>query len=335
MWKWNIEDLPTNRKGKVLSCFSCGGGSSFGYKLAGFDVIGNCEIDKAINAMYVKNQHPKYNFLSDIREFNKRTDLPEELYQLDILDGSPPCSTFSVAGKREEGWGVEKVFREGQAKQRLDDLFFDFLDTANKLKPKVVVAENVEGLIKGNAKGYVTEIIQKFHSIGYDVQLFRLDSSLMGVPQKRTRVFFIANRLNFKKLNLNFSEKPISFGAVKSEKGKEIKSEDVKFLLRNASRKDKCLADINQRTRGKTSRFTSVLVRDSEVCPTVTSGGEFFRLDGDKWSYFSDSDFVSVQTFPQNYNFCGQSVQYVCGMSVPPVMMKHIAEQIRKQWLIE
>lgn len=47
----------------------------------------------------------------------------------------------------------------------------------------------------------------------------------------------------------------------------------------------------------------------------------------------SDRDIVNVQTFPQDYNFCGQDVNYVCGMSVPPVMMAHIAKEIGKQWL--
>ena len=98
-----------------------------GYKRAGFDVIGNVEIDPKINAMYVKNHQPKFNYCMDLRDFNKLKELPEELFSLDILDGSPPCSTFSMAGLRERAWNKEKVFREGQKRQRLDDLFFVFL----------------------------------------------------------------------------------------------------------------------------------------------------------------------------------------------------------------
>ena len=84
------------------------GGSSLGYKLAGYDVIGCCEIDKRINDIYVRNNNPKYNYVEDIRDFNKRDDLPEELYNLDILDGSPPCTTFSMAGEREDSWGKKR-----------------------------------------------------------------------------------------------------------------------------------------------------------------------------------------------------------------------------------
>lgn len=123
-WKWYLKDLPKPTRGKVFSTFACGGGSSMGYKRAGYEMVGCCEIDPAINKIYKENLHPKHNFLMDLRAFNELPELPEELYHLDILDGSPPCSTFSMAGAREKGWGKEKVFREGQAKQTLDDLFF-------------------------------------------------------------------------------------------------------------------------------------------------------------------------------------------------------------------
>lgn len=115
-WKWSLLDLEKRPKHgyTVFSCFSCGGGSSMGYKLP----------DEKI---------------------------PEELFYLDVLDGSPPCSVFSTAGSREEGWNTEKVFREGQAKQRLDDLFLYFIAIAKRLQPKVVIAENVKGIIIGNA----------------------------------------------------------------------------------------------------------------------------------------------------------------------------------------
>ena len=98
-----------------------------GYKLAGFDVIGCNEIDARIIKLYQTNNNPKYCYNEPIQTFKARTDLPPELFNLDILDGSPPCSTFSMAGSREDAWGKMKHFREGQAEQVLDTLFFDFI----------------------------------------------------------------------------------------------------------------------------------------------------------------------------------------------------------------
>jgi DNA (cytosine-5)-methyltransferase 1 len=99
-----------------------------------------------------------------------------------------------MAGNRETDWGEHKVFREGQAFQRLDDLFFDFIDLAKRLKPKVIIAENATGLVKGNAKAYVKAIADYFQNSGYKVQLFQFNAASMGVPQKRERVFFIGRR---------------------------------------------------------------------------------------------------------------------------------------------
>ena len=148
-YEWTLADAKfTKDKGKVFSCFACGGGSTMGYKLSGFDVLGCNEIDPKMIAAYKKNHNPKFAFCEPIQTFKLREDLPQELFELDILDGSPPCSSFSMSGNRGADWGTEKQFREGQAKQILDTLFFDFIDLAKKLQPKIVVAENVEGLLR-------------------------------------------------------------------------------------------------------------------------------------------------------------------------------------------
>ena len=76
-WKWYLSDIKQDKDVKVFSTFSCGGGSSMGYKRAGFQVLGNVEIDPKINAIYVENNHPKYNYCMDLREFNKKTIYPK------------------------------------------------------------------------------------------------------------------------------------------------------------------------------------------------------------------------------------------------------------------
>ncbi len=70
--------------------------------------------------------------------------------------------------------------------------------------------------------------------------------------------------------------------------------------------------------------------RNDRVASTAVSSGSHFRMcDG---LLLSDRDYINIQTFPQDYDFMGESVQYVCGMSVPPVMMAHIAGEIERQW---
>lgn len=332
-WKWYLKDLNPDKDINVLTTFSCGGGSSMGYKRAGFRVIGNVEIDPKINAMYVKNHHPKYNFNMDLRKFNEKDDLPEELYHLDILDGSPPCTTFSMAGKREEGWGKKKKFREGQTAQTLDDLFFTFLDTVEKLQPKIVIAENVTGLLQGKAKGYVNLVIKRYRELGYDVQIFSLNAARMDVPQARHRVFFIANRMGYPKLKLDFHYDAIPFGEVRTEHGKDVNEDSVMAQLAKKARNgDRSLEDAYYRMTGKRGQyFTIGIVSDDAVVPTITSGGGVWRLYDKK--PFADEDYRNTQSFPQDYDFCCNEPQYVCGMSVPPNMMANIATEVYDQWL--
>lgn len=336
-WKWYLSDLAKVKKNglTVFSCFSCGGGSSMGYKLAGYDVIGNVEIDPRVMEVYRKNNHPKYPYLMDVRDFLKipDADLPEELFHLDILDGSPPCSVFSTAGEREKGWNKEKVFREGQAKQKLDDLFFYFIRIAEKLKPRVVIAENVSGLLKGNAKGYVNEIFKAFDAAGYKVQLFLLNAAFMGVPQKRERCFFVAHRkeLDFGHLKIKFDEKPILFKEVTEGTGKPIISRIAAEYVNNARPGEKHFGEVAKRLGKKENGFGRHLLWKNDIAATIVSGDSYIRAESKQ--YVSDGDIINIQTFPQDYDFCGQSALYVCGMSVPPVMMAQVSAEVYNQWL--
>ena len=291
----NLEDIENVQKNnyKVFSCFSCGGGSTMGYKLAGYDVIGNCEIDKKINDIYVKNHHPKYNYCMGIQEMNKLKELPKELYNLDILDGSPPCSTFSLCGEREKNWGKNKKFREGQTSQILNE-------------------------------------------IGYNTQLFLLNAARMGVPQRRERLFFIAinKSINVSKIKLEFNESPIKYGEIKDSNYKLLNQDTLTYeRWKKRIARDVKLSDTIKRTeKGKISCFNTQYLKDDRTPATIAAGGSP-PLSYDVPGYASDKDIITIQTFPQDYDFMGMNVQYVCGMSVPPIMMKKIAEQIKVQLL--
>lgn len=346
-YRWTLADAVFSKdKGKVFSCFACGGGSTMGYKLAGFDVIGCNEIDRRMMHTYCQNHDPKYPFLEPIQEFKNREDLPDELYNLDVLDGSPPCSTFSMAGSREEAWGKMKHFREGQAEQVLDTLFFDFIDLAEKLQPKVVVAENVKGLLIGEAKDYVRRIYEAFDNAGYYCQHWLLDAQQMGVPQRRERVFFICLRKDLAepflervslfesspRLQMEFAEPMIPFGEVVDYSGREVTSKVVRNLWEHRKRGDKDQEDTQRRVYGKNGNFGQSYVYLDKICPTLT-GKESCLIHFDQPRFLGQSEVCCISSFPQDYNFAGQSPHYVCGMSVPPIMMAQIAYQIHEQWL--
>jgi len=333
-YKWNLADgYPESNGLKVFGTFICGGGSTMGYKLAGFEHLGGVEIDPPIADVYKTNHNPKYLYIEDIRDFADRTEFPEDLYDLDILDGSPPCSSFSMAGNREKDWGKEKKFREGQTVQTLDDLFFDYIKLAKKLQPKVIIAENVKGLIQGNAKVYVHKIKAALENAGYKVQLFLLNAASMGVPQKRERVFFICQRndLNYPKLELNFNEESIPFGRLDEgflNKQCFVNRPSQKPYMKICA-EGKSIASVHPKGNG----FNTLKQGKEMVSPTVVAddgGGIMIHYNGER--YCSNDEYKQIGTYPLDYNFKKIKPKYLIGMSVPPIMTAQIATEINNQW---
>jgi DNA (cytosine-5)-methyltransferase 1 len=295
---------------------------------------------------YKTNHNPKYAYLEPIQTFKNRTDLPTELYNLDILDGSPPCSSFSMAGNRDKDWGKEKKFREGQAEQVLDTLFFDFIDLAKELQPKVVVAENVKGLLMGNAKDYVIEIYKSFDEAGYYCQHFLLDASKMGVPQRRERVFFIALRKDLgkdflywqdmfteiPKIEMDFNEKEIPFKEIFEINNKERLLTGVALeLWHDRIDSDLDLDNISTRNGRPNFMFNHKFLKKQNVCNTITASDVCCLYDEPR--YRSKKELCDSGTYPQDYNFLKLKPEYLIGMSVPPVMTAQIASNIYNQWL--
>ncbi len=338
-YDWLIaNDYPQTNGFKVFGTFVCGGGSTMGYKLAGFEHLGGVEIDKRMARIYDLNHNPKHLFLEDIRVFNQRNDLPNELYELDILDGSPPCTTFSMCGNREQTWGVQKVFKEGQTKQRLDDLVFVYCETVEKLKPKIAILENVPGIIAGKAKAYTIEIVERLESSGYNVQIFQLNSATMGVPQARERIFFIARRkdLNYNPLVLNFNEKPILFNEIVDRQSTTHKKLWPSIAVRwdFIEKGDQNLKFADAKYRNKTtynSFFSTTILYDDVVAPTLTSSGT--ALYYNERRNLNRIEYTKMSSFPLDFDFNGMDARYVLGMSVPPLMTASIANEIKKQWL--
>ena len=336
---WTLADayMPKDA-GTVFTCFACAGGSTMGYKLAGFDVIGCNEIDPKVFSVYKRNHNPSMAYVCSIRDM-LQADLPEALYNLDILDGSPPCTSFSTAGTRERDWGKSKQFAEGQKDQRLDDLFFEFIALASKLQPKFVIAENVNGMLLGKARGYIKEIKQAYDQAGYRVQLFKLNAARMGVPQSRGRVFFVAHRkdLELKPIKLRFNEKPITFGEVSDWLGEHsFRGESLKMTKEQGELWARCEPGKSLSTvHPKGNYFTSTRLSNSKPAPTLVAASGSSAFHPSEQLHISLDETACCSTFPMDMQWCTglAHAKWLMGMSVPPFMMQRIALEVRQQWM--
>ena len=171
----------------VASTFSGCGGSCLGFRWAGFRHVFASEFVPAAADTYRANFPDVPLSTKDVRELD-----PKEIGEVDVLEGSPPCAAFSTAGKREAGWG--KVRKYSDVKQRVDDLFFEFVRLLRGVRPRAFVAENVSGLVKGVAKGYFLDVLKELKSCGYRVEARTLDAQWLGVPQTRQRLIFVGFR---------------------------------------------------------------------------------------------------------------------------------------------
>ena len=213
----DVIEASKQEKFTVISTFAGGGGSSTGYKLAGGKVLLVNEFVEAARQTYSDNYSDTQILPQDIKsltgfDFLDAADIiPTEL---DILDGSPPCSAFSISGKRDKGWDQEKVYSDGKKVENIEDLFLEYVRIAKEIQPKIIVAENVKGITAGEAKKKLNEFINAFQNIGYDVTYKVMNAAHYGVPQARDRTMFVCVRedvceavgLNFMTLNNVFPE---------------------------------------------------------------------------------------------------------------------------------
>ena len=340
---WLLTDLDkvTQTGLTVFSTFCCGGGSSMGYKRAGFTVVGANDIDPVMKQHYEANLHPPVFYLCPVKDLSTMP-LPQPFFDLDILDGSPPCSTFSMSGNREKDWGREKFFREGQAAQVLDDLFFDFLDVANRLQPKVIIAENVKGMLAGSAKGYLHLIFNRLKEIGYNPQIILLNAAFCNVAQNRQRVFIIASRKDLELQPIKIMSpslialtiEEVVSDVVVAENNKRFlnkKTMIYKYWHRTIQGENFARAAFN--ATGKNSFFNSARLHKQKPSPTLMAAGNQFHWD--ECRYIAKEELLRLSSFPDDYKFFGKTMPtYLTGMSVPPRMMEVVASAVRDQWLM-
>lgn len=314
----------------VVSLFAGGGGSSTGYRLAGGKVLGINEFVESAQETYAENYPDTHIFKQDIRDLTGGIILEKlnlKKGDLDILDGSPPCSSFSIAGAKEKMWGEIKKYSD--TKQRTDDLFFEFSRILNEVQPKVFVCENVAGLVSGEASkllgsdqlnifgGEENTIYHSLINCGYSVRYKVINAKHYGVPQNRERTIFIGVR-NDIKTNITYPDK----------------LKDIVSLGEALSGVDRI--EMNRKAFGE---LESRKVEKHNVCFTITADGlgatrRYKVIRGEEMNEenkkLSIQELKVLSSFPSDYKLTGSySKQWErIGRAVPPLMMKAVAEHI-------
>lgn len=351
-----VEAIPWNGY-KVASTFSGTGGSCLGYRMAGFRVVWSNEFIKNAQQCYKLN-HPKS--ILDKRDI--RQVQPEEILhatglekgELDLFDGSPPCDSFSTAGVRDKGWGKVKQYMGGERVQRTDDLTWEWLRLLTGLQPKTFVMENVSGLVKGRAKGMFKLIIRDARAAGYRVACRVLDAQWLGVPQARQRTIFVGVRNDIGLDPVHPSPLPYRYtvrDALELVKGaRVIHDTSGKFSNGDITDKPSCSVTTQQQWFVETESPAIAAERDNrgafgkagtitdDPAPSVLAGtqGNLWIRRADKTRRkFTIPELRRICSFPDDFQFVGPYAKQWerMGMSVPPVMMSHVAVAVRDKIL--
>ncbi len=267
-----VKEKSSEKLFNVISCFAGGGGSSTGYRLAGANILLINEFVEEAISTYKANFPDTKVLVDDIKKYSSDDFLEMagiKVGELDLLDGSPPCSAFSLAGKRNKGWvgyvedtressidletgevvqtgelkkkdGIKK-YSEDKIQESIEDLFLEYIRIAKGIQPKVIVAENVKGITFGESKKKLLEFINDFERIGYEVSYQVMNAADFGTPQARERTIFICVRkdvaetigLNFMNISGIFPTKTVTKHVTMREAFEDIEndSEEIKMLL--------------------------------------------------------------------------------------------------------
>lgn len=169
---------------RVIDLFCGAGGFSEGFRKGGFEIVSAVDNWEDAVRTYRTNLKVKNVILKDIQKV-KKSELNKENEEIDVIVGGPPCQGFSLAGRRNRGDPRNGLFRY-------------FVSMVSKLEPKIVVMENVKGILsmKTARDEPVMRVIEdEFDEMGYKISHKILNAADYGVPQFRERVFIIANSL--------------------------------------------------------------------------------------------------------------------------------------------
>jgi DNA (cytosine-5)-methyltransferase 1 len=335
----------------IISLFSGCGGSSLGYRMAGFKILMANEFVNAARDTYRANFPETFMISYDVRKIDGNfmlSLLHMNKGELDVLDGSPPCNAFSTTGVRDKNWGRIKHYSD-EKWQRTDDLYYEFIRILKQIMPKIFLTENVPSLAQGYARGYFNDIFTKMREVGYNVKCAILDASHYNVAQKRKRLFFMGIRKDFN-VQPSFPEpvsrKPLTVGEVLydvSNTAEEIaESEKMPRFAKMWIKKVKA-GKKGYTVHPKKALFSLVRLAMNKPSPTVCSISSNAMINH-RYSglchptedrYLTIKELKRISSFPEDFILTGNFPQQWerIARAVPPNLMKANAQHIRDKIL--
>ena len=313
----------------VVSLFAGCGGSSLGYHLAGFRVALAVEWDRNAADCYRANFPGTQVYQGDIHDLSDEKALilaGVERGELDILDGSPPCQGFSLAGNRTFDDPRNQLFRE-------------YVRLIGAFRPKVLVMENVSGMVKGKMKLIFAEALRSIKAMGYRTRVKLMNAKFYGVPQSRQRLIFIGVRedLGIEPTYPTPMTRPVTAGEalrdLPERQGPPLALGKKALHLWACTRPGNTFADACERFYGERHYFNARRLSPSKPSCTITrmvtkSSGLFH------WSeprHMTIAELKRLQSLPDGFTLLGSYVEQYAriGNSVPPLLIKAIAEHVR------
>lgn len=331
----NVQNADTDGKYIVVSLFAGCGGSSLGYKLAGYKEVLAIDFNKNAVETFKLNFPEVPIWQRNITKIKGQEILAFcgiKKGDLDVLDGSPPCQGFSTAGKR-------KVM------DLRNDLVNEYIRLVSEIEPKVFIMENVSGMVKGTMKGLFREYLLRMKALDYDVRVKLLNAKYYNVPQSRQRLIFIGVRkyLNRESVFPKPNGRLITVReAIKDLEDKEY-DESNNHVWIELLKSHKVYPHLIKAKMGENLNFGLARRLDYGLpSPTVQTSGVAGPYVGSSWFAhpilnrpISIREAARLQSFPNEFRFMGtlKEMALMVGNSVPPLMMKAIAETIRKEIL--
>lgn len=309
-----INEMPT-----VISLFAGCGGSSLGYKMAGFEELLAVEWDDNAVETFKLNFPNVPVYHGDIAKLTgdecmKIAKIKQG--ELDVLDGSPPCQGFSTAGKRK--WDDPR-----------NSLFKEYARLLNELQPKVFVMENVPGMIMGCMKQAYLTIIKTLRECGYKAKGEVLNAMYFNVPQSRERVIIIGVRedLGIEPSHPKPNNKPMTTRQAIGHLPLGVQGRHEEQVIA-AWYKSKPNQSLRKDCRFVGS-FQSVRLDPDKPSPTQIKRHLHWHYEVPRQLTIQEAG--CIQSFPDTFKFAGQKMQSKerIGNSVPPNLMRAIAEHIK------